>query len=325
MQILNQIQTDFKDYLATNSFDQEPNELYAPINYILNIGGKRLRPAILLLSCYLFDGRYKQAMPAALAIETFHNFTLVHDDIMDEAPLRRGKTTVHHKYDVNTGILSGDVMMVHAFNYLLQMDQPEKMTKILKSFTKQAIEVCEGQQMDMNFESREDVSIDEYLKMIELKTSVLVAAAMEIGAIMGGASEADATAIYQFGRHLGIAFQIQDDILDTYGDPKKFGKKVGGDIAQNKKTVLYLTGLQLAETADRLALQDLYQSTADDETKKIREVMAIFDRLGVRESTEKLQEAYKNKAFAYLDGLEVPENRKQEMLQFGYSLINREV
>lgn len=325
MQILHQIQQDFEAYLEGSLFENEPKELYSPINYILQIGGKRLRPAVTLLSCYLFKGYYNHALPAALAVEVFHNFTLVHDDIMDNAPLRRGMPTVHEKYSVNTGILSGDVMLVHAFDLLLKLEDQKHFKKMLEVFTKLAVEVCEGQQMDMNFEGLQEVNIDEYLRMIELKTSVLVAGAMKIGALLGDADFDDAEAVYQFGRNLGISFQLQDDLLDTYGDPEKFGKKVGGDIVQNKKTFLYLKAMELADQNQKTRLIELYQPNQLNEKAKIEEVVDIFNQLNIKKETELKKEEYKNKAFSYLENLKVENERKKLLENFAFYLMNREV
>ncbi len=325
MQILHQIQKDFEAYLKNHLFERPPSELYNPINYILELGGKRLRPAVLLLTCHLFRGNYKHAFPAALGIEVFHNFTLVHDDIMDNAPLRRGAKTVHEKYGINAGILSGDVMMVHAFNLMLELEDQKQLPQLLKIFTRLSIEVCEGQQMDMNFETREEVNIEEYLHMIELKTSVLVAGAMQIGALLGGADDASAKAVYEFGRNLGISFQLQDDLLDTYGDPAKFGKKVGGDIVQNKKTYLYLKALELANADQKSSLQELYQPNHWSETEKINKVIAIFDELGIRAHTEQIKESYKMAAFTVLEDIDLPEERKELLAGFAHYLMNREV
>ena len=325
MQILHQIHSDFDKYLTTQSYDMSPIELYRPINYVLSIGGKRLRPAIVLLSCYLFKGSYEEALPAAYAIEVFHNFTLLHDDIMDNAPLRRGQPTVHEKFGMNAGILSGDVMLVHAYDALLHLKDQTKVNLVMKVFTKQAIEVCQGQQMDMNFEIQKNVSIDEYLKMIELKTSVLLASAMQMGAILGGADDKNANMIYQFGLHLGIAFQLQDDLLDTFGDPKKFGKKVGGDIAQNKKTILYLKALEHADASQKSQLKRLYNGTEIDENEKISAVVQLFNQLNIKSKTQQLQDDYRQKAFSYLSELEVPGHRMKILEQFAYALMKREV
>lgn len=325
MQILNQIQRDFEAHLKDSLFENDPEELYFPINYILQIGGKRLRPAVTLLTCFLFKGKYDHALPAALAIEVFHNFTLVHDDIMDNAPLRRGMPTVHEKYGVNSGILSGDVMLVQAFDLLLKLEGQKHFPTLLKIFTKLAIEVCEGQQMDINFEQQQVVKIDEYLRMIELKTSVLVAGAMKIGALLGDADMEDAEAVYQFGRNLGISFQLQDDLLDTYGDPSKFGKKVGGDIAQNKKTFLYLKALELADQNQSSRLVELYQQNKLNEKEKIEEVVHIFNQLGIKEETELIKEEYKDRAFSFLKKLNIEDKRKKLLENFADYLMDREV
>jgi len=237
--------TEFITYLKNRVTSKEPYNLYEPISYILELGGKRLRPVLTLLTTALFDGNYKNALDAALAIEVFHNFSLVHDDIMDDAPLRRGKTTVHEKWDINTGILSGDAMLINSYQYFESYPN-EEFKKLVQLFSKTAIEVCEGQQYDIDFETRDDVTIAEYLKMVEFKTAVLVASAMKMGAIIANTSEENQDLVYEFGRNLGIAFQLQDDYLDAFGDPKTFGKQVGGDIIENKKTFLFLKALVLS-------------------------------------------------------------------------------
>lgn len=323
MQTLNQIQEIFERYLEVNKFDRYPPELYNPVNYILSLGGKRLRPAVLLMSHHLFDDQSENALPAAFAIELFHNFTLMHDDIMDAAPLRRGKPTVHHKYGLNTGILSGDVMLVLAYEYLGRLHSPNR-EKILDVFNRTAIEVCEGQQMDINFETRLDVSIEEYLRMIELKTSVLVAAAMKIGALTGGASDEDAYAIYEFGRNLGIAFQLQDDLLDAYGDPEKFGKKVGGDIAQNKKTFLYLKALEVADDSAKEHLKTLFSSSGAQENEKIEEVMQLFNQLKIKDLTEEEKQRFQTLAFENLERVSVSKDKKMILERFATALMQRE-
>lgn len=323
MQILHQIQKLFESYLAANRFDRFPPELYSPINYILSIGGKRLRPAALLLSHRLFDEDIEKALPAALAIELFHNFTLIHDDIMDEAPLRRSHPTVHYKYGLNAGVLSGDAMLVLAYEFLLKMETPCQ-GEIWQIFNKTALEVCEGQQMDINFESRPDVKIEEYIRMIELKTSVLVAAAMKMGALSGGASTGDAELIYEFGRNLGIAFQLQDDLLDAYGDPKKFGKKSGGDIAQNKKTFLYLKAFELADRREKDLLIRLYSGDNRPEEEKVGQVMELFNQLNIRNLAEKEQLRYQEVALESLERISVSEDRKVALKEFANGLMQRE-
>ncbi len=325
MQILNQIQQDFDRYLIGCPFEDKPVSLYDPVNYVLNIGGKRLRPAVLLMGCYLFDGNYQKAMPAAFAIEVFHNFTLVHDDIMDKAPLRRGRSTVHEKYGLNKAILSGDVMMVQAFDRLLDLEDQGTVPAIMRVFTKLAIEVCEGQQMDMDFENQSSVEINAYLKMIELKTSVLVAGALKIGAIIGGAPDCDAEALYGFGRNLGIAFQLQDDLLDTYGDPEKFGKKLGGDISQNKKTFLYLKAFEMANEQDRRLLEGLYGTSPRNGKGKINQVIQVFDKLEIKKHTEAAKEKYWEEALRQLDKINAKPERKKVLEDFAQALMSREV
>src|SRR3978361_2125846 len=245
MKKLKELQLLIEQALAELEVPQYPAELYEPIKYILSLGGKRMRPALLLMACDLFGGDVKKAISAALAIEVFHNFTLMHDDIMDNAPLRRGKTTVHERWNNNVGILSGDVMLIEGYKLMMQVDQP-LLRPILNIFNETAVGVCEGQQLDMEFETRNNVGIDEYITMIRLKTAVVLGGALKIGALIGGASTADATLMHTFGEQLGIAFQWQDDILDVYGDPEKCGKQVGGDIISNKKTYLLLKALESA-------------------------------------------------------------------------------
>ena len=325
MQILNQIRVDFESYLQANLFDARPSELYDPVNYIMKSGGKRLRSSILLLSCYFFNGNYVHAMPAAYAIELFHNFTLIHDDIMDNARMRRGKLSVHEKYGLNTGILSGDVAMVQAFNWLFKVGDQKLVSNLFQVFTKLAVEVCEGQQMDMNFETAEKVQIADYIKMIELKTSVLIAGAMKMGALIGGAMETDADAIYQFGRNLGISFQLQDDLLDTFGDAQKFGKKVGGDIVQNKKTYLYLKALELANESQLASLKELYRQKRLNEEDKINRVKGLFNELNIKKETEAIKEKYRKVALSYLHPLNVPDDRKAVLEDFSDLLMRREV
>ena len=315
----------FLTYMKENSFDAAPTELYEPIDYILNLGGKRMRPVMLLMAYNLFKDDYSQALPAAYTVEIFHNFSLVHDDIMDAAPLRRGKATVHHKWDVNTGILSGDAMLVYAYEYLLKLADKSKLYELVKTFNKAAIEVCEGQQYDINFETRDDVQIDEYLKMIELKTSVLLAGGMKMGAIIAGASPEEQEHVYQFGRNVGIAFQLQDDYLDSFGDPEKFGKKVGGDIAQNKKTYLILKALERADDETKKTLIQHMSSTPKDEVRKIAEVKAILRDLDIPKLTFELKNQYQNTAFRHLDAIQVLDERKQPLVDIANALLIREI
>lgn len=324
MNQLDQLRNYYEQYAANHQFTKAPKGLYEPVDYILNIGGKRLRPLMLLMTAKLFTDDLEKALAPAYAIEIFHNFTLVHDDIMDAAPLRRGKTTVHHKWNVNTGILSGDVMLVQAYEYLRQVDNTI-LSEVIRIFNEVAVGVCEGQQYDVDFETMDRVTIPQYIKMIELKTSVLVAGAMRIGALVGGANEEDAYNLGEFGRNIGIAFQLQDDILDTYGDPEKFGKKVGGDIAQNKKTFLVLKSLELAHPDVATRLKDLLSMYPEDEAGKIREVTAIFDYLDIRNHANQKKEEYLNLAYKHLKAVNISEDKKQLLYDFAKFLIHRDV
>jgi geranylgeranyl diphosphate synthase, type II len=324
MQSLKEYHHYFQTYLSQHAFNQAPQELYEPVNYILSLGGKRLRPLLALMGCELFDTDISKALPIATAVEIFHNFTLLHDDIMDSAPLRRGKPTVHEKYSVNTGILSGDVMLIYAYEFLNKIPDPITAKRLLSIFNKMAIEVCEGQQYDMNFETRNDVTIPEYIRMIELKTSVLIAAAFQMGALVGGATEGVAQHLYEFGRNVGIAFQIQDDILDTFGDPEKFGKKVGGDIVQNKKTYLVLKSFEMGNTLQKDALKQLMNTPTIDETSKIEAVKTLYNQLGVREKAETEMDNYLKIAFENIDDTPLSINHKNYLKSWANELMMRE-
>lgn len=301
-------------------YPAHPKNLYDPLKYIMNLGGKRLRPALVLLAADMFNGDVQQALPAALAIETFHNFTLIHDDIMDNAPLRRGKTTVHEKWGVNNAILSGDVMMVEANKQLAQVDS-SLLKAVLNTFNATAQGVCEGQQLDMEFETRDDVSIAEYIDMIRLKTAVLVGGAMKLGAIIAGTTPEHADLIYDFGENLGIAFQLQDDILDVYGDPLKFGKQVGGDIKSNKKTFLLLSLQQRLSNADQEVLNELFINQTD---AKVENVTNLYNQYQIRELATKEMQAYLEKAFTALDMINVPKEQKEHLIALANDLMNRE-
>jgi len=297
--------------------------LYKPVNYILSLGGKRLRPALLLMANDLFDGDLDEAINCALAVEFFHNFTLLHDDIMDSAPIRRGSPTVHEKWGVNEAILSGDVLMVQAVQLMTQC--PDRVLRdVLEVFHVTAVEVCEGQQMDMDFEKRSDVSIEEYIRMIELKTSVLLAGALKIGALIGGASKEDADLIYEFGRNLGISFQIMDDILDVYGDQNKFGKQEGGDIIENKKTYLMLNALELATGSDKDRLAEWIEKDNFEAVEKVTEVKKIYNSLDVRNHSESVMNKYYEEAMSNLKALSLSESRKAPLYSFSEQLFRRE-
>ena len=317
-------QKEFLSYLESKKWVREPKNLYEPIDYILQLGGKRIRPVLTLMAADIFSGDFKKALPAALAVEVFHNFTLVHDDIMDDAPLRRGKETVHEKWDVNTGILSGDAMLILAYQFF-ESYTPEIFKKLAQLFSKTALEVCDGQQLDVDFETRSDVTIPEYMNMIRLKTSVLVAAALQMGAIVAETSDKNEQLIYDFGLNLGLAFQLQDDYLDTFGDFETFGKQVGGDIIENKKTFLYLKCLESANQEDQEKLNLYYSVTRIDKNVKVTEVTRIFERYDIPSLISKEIEAYTNKAFATLTTMKIDEKSKAELKNFGLWLMKRTV
>lgn len=314
----------FVDYLNAQIIVKEPESLYEPVKYILNLGGKRLRPVSVLMATELFDCSYDKALDAALAIEVFHNFSLVHDDIMDDAEVRRGKTTVHEKWDINTGILSGDAMLIQAYQ-LFENYEGETFRELAKLFSRTAIMVCEGQQYDIDFEERDDVTLPEYLKMIEYKTAVLVGAAMEMGAIVAGADDHCKQQIYKYGCLLGVAFQLQDDYLDVFGNYESFGKQIGGDIIENKKTFLYLTALKHSSKVKAKQLEHLYSLSPEDTDQKIETVTAIFNEVGVAEATRKKIESITEEAFEVLGEMEISEKRKAVFREFGEKLMNREV
>ena len=310
---------------AVNQLDLpgNPASLYEPISYIMSIGGKRMRPALLLMACDLFGGDIEAAVKPALAIEVFHNFTLMHDDIMDNAPIRRGKTTVHERWGVNTGILSGDVMLVQAYKLMMHVED-HLLRPVLKILNNTAIGVCEGQQLDMDFEQRSNVSIEEYLDMIRLKTAVLLGGALKIGALIGGAGMEDADLLCSFGEHLGIAFQLQDDILDVYGDPEKFGKQVGGDIISNKKTFLLTKAFELAGISQKAELNNWTSLKQFDTIEKVAAVTGIYNSLKVRNYSEEAMLNYADKAFEALDAISLPESHKQYLRDFADGLLVRE-
>lgn len=308
--------------LSEIQFPDSPANLYDPLSYFLQLGGKRIRPILTLMSAELFKCQNQNALPAAIAIELFHNFTLIHDDIMDEAPLRRNKETIHTKWNSNIAILSGDVLLVKAYQFLAKQNK-EHLPKLLDLFNKTAIEVCEGQQLDMDFESRTNVSILEYIEMIRLKTSVLLGCALEMGAIIANATDSDRKHIYNFGQHLGLAFQIQDDILDLYADLDKFGKLVGGDVIANKKTLLYLKAHESADTEQEKILQQLAEeSNIDFKVLKTRE---IYAQIGVKEKCEKIMRNHYHAAMESLNQIEVAPNLKSPLIDLADMLMLREV
>ena len=327
MHSIYQYQDFISTYLTKQSeirTQKEPRNLYNPINYILADGGKRMRPTLTLMAAEIFDADYKKALPAALAVEVFHNFSLVHDDIMDDAPLRRGKETVHEKWDINTGILSGDAMLILAYQYFEQYE-PHVFRDLAKLFSKTALEVCEGQQYDVDFETRTDVTIPEYLTMIKYKTAVLVAAAMKMGAILAETSEKNADLIYDFGLNLGIAFQLQDDYLDAFGDPETFGKQVGGDIIENKKTYLYLKAIEFANAPEKEQLLQLFSIQPSENDEKIAAVKNLFIETGAAEATQKAIQSYTFKAFETLYQISIDNEKKDILRSFGENLMGRKV
>ena len=321
MEKIKHLQQRFADFLANADLNGQPKELYEPIAYTLLQSGKRLRPMLCLLANELFDGDEDEALWPALALETFHNFTLIHDDIMDKAPLRRGMETVYQKWNADIAILSGDAMLAQAFQYALK---PQKGAEVARQLGKVAIEICEGQQMDLNFETLGNVTIPEYLEMIRLKTAVLLATALQMGATVAGAPADDVQRLYDFGINMGMSFQLQDDILDLYSDVAVFGKRHGGDIADNKKTYLYLKALDLASAKDRKRLEYLFTLRIDhDEEEKIEEVQAIYDRLHVKEAVEAVMLDYDRRAFEALDAVGLPEERKKHLRTYAEMLSGR--
>jgi len=314
------LQTTFESYFTHRHFPSFPSTLYDPLEEFLSNSGKRIRPVLCLMGNELFGNIKQDAYHLAAAVELFHNFTLVHDDIMDKAPLRRGKPTVHSVHGEPTALLGGDVMMVVAYDYLNKIDA-SYIKKVLHLFNKTAKEVCEGQQLDMDFEKLDQVSLDQYLRMIELKTSVLLASSLQLGAIIGGASEGNQQHLYEFGRNLGIAFQVQDDYLDAFGDPEKFGKQVGGDIQSNKKTFLMIHAL---ETAEGEMLDELHRLMQMDDDGKVEKVLAIYKACGIDRWANELKEQYLQKALLHLEEIAVSKDRKTSLVDLAYYLIKRE-
>jgi geranylgeranyl diphosphate synthase, type II len=324
MHSISEYQTFVSEHFSTISIDREPKNLYEPIQYILSLGGKRMRPVLTLMAAEVFNANYKKALAAATAVEVFHNFSLIHDDIMDDAPLRRGNETVHEKWNINTGILSGDAMLILAYQYF-EHYEANIFRDLAKLFSKTALEVCEGQQWDVDFENRDDVTIPEYLKMIEYKTAVLVGAAMKMGAIVAETSEENANLIYDFGLNLGIAFQLQDDYLDAFGNPETFGKQVGGDIIENKKTYLYLKAVEFSKAEEKEQLLHLFSIQPNDNSDKINSVKSIFDQTGASEATQKAIKEYTLKAFETLEKMQIEADKKEVLKTFGENLMMRNV
>ena len=311
MQTFKELQSIYLGYLESETIKKSPQKLYNPVNYIMNLGGKRIRPILALMSYNLFQKDLKKALPLAHAIEMFHNFSLVHDDIMDEAALRRGKPSVHHKYDINTGILSGDVMLIKTYEYLASL-KSERTLEIISTFNQVARKVCEGQQMDMDFETRNDVDISEYLTMIEFKTAILLAGALKMGAILGNASSTQCDLLWDYGINIGLAFQLQDDILDVYGDPETFGKKVGGDIIQNKKTFLMLSLISRMKQDDYKRFLSTSILNDDD---KISNVKALYNQYEIKKLAEAKMNTYYQKAHSAITKLKLDVDRNTREIE----------
>ncbi|MBR6716591.1 MAG: polyprenyl synthetase family protein [Prevotella sp.] len=322
-EILNKV----NEYIEQLPFDRKPESLYAPIKYVLSLGGKRIRPTLMMLSYNLYKDDVENILPAACAIETYHNYTLLHDDLMDNALLRRGHQTVHVKWDANTAILSGDSMLVTAYQQMQNpyktMGNPKAILPVLDLFTETALEIGEGQQYDMDFENRMDVKEEEYIEMIRLKTSVLLACAMKIGAILADAPEEDANNLYKFGELMGLAFQLQDDFLDVYGDTKIFGKAIGGDITSNKKTYMLINACNLANDEQRKELNHWLSLKEFDAKEKIDAVTRLYNEIGIDKLAQRKMEEYYEQSRKFLDAVNIPEPRKEELRKYAAQMMKR--
>ena len=308
--------------LSKINLSDNPAELFNPIRYTLSTGGKRLRPALVLMTCELFSGKIDEAIMPALGIEMFHNFTLLHDDIMDKSPVRRNKPTVHNKWNENIAILSGDVMSILSYKYITKCNK-EILPSVIDLFSQTAIMVCKGQQYDMNFEALQTVTVDEYLNMIELKTSVLIAASIKLGAILGGANQLDLNHMYNFGENLGMAFQIQDDLLDAYGDLKIFGKKPGTDIIANKKTFLLVKALEIASSEQKVRIYNQLKKKDFDTDKKINEILSVYNELNIKDISEEMIKEYLSKSKSYLEKVSPDDFKKEQLKELFEILLNR--
>ena len=310
-------------YLDQLPYDRQPRSLYEPIQYVLSLGGKRIRPVLMLLVYNMYKDDPESILPSACALETYHNYTLLHDDLMDNADLRRGHPTVHRRWDANTAILSGDSMLVLAYERMAQC-RPDKLASVMALFTETALEIGEGQQYDMDFEHRTDVSEDEYIEMIRLKTSVLLACATKMGAILADASPADADALYQFGEQVGLAFQLQDDFLDVYGDTRVFGKAIGGDITSNKKTYMLINALNRANDEQRQELMHWITATDFDRDEKVQAVTRLYNEIGIDRLAQERIAYYFKQAQKHLDAISLPDDRKQELRRYAADMMHRE-
>lgn len=318
------LQKLISDSIQNSQFPSKPTNLYDPIRYFLSLGGKRIRPALTLVAAEMFDIReITDALPAAKSIEYFHNFSLVHDDVMDKAPLRRGKATVHEKWDLNVAILSGDGLLVKAYEELANSN-PLHIADLLKTFSRVALQVCEGQQLDMDYEHTDKISMDQYIEMIRLKTSVLLGGALQMGAILAQANLSDQKLIYEFGEYIGIAFQLQDDVLDAYGNPETFGKQIGGDILINKKTFLLVKLMEIIKEEDLPKLQNLLNATVQDNPNKLHDMLSLYQEYNIKEYADKLMDAYTQRAFERLSAINIPNHKKETLITLSTQLLIRE-
>jgi geranylgeranyl diphosphate synthase type II len=323
MQKIVELQELVSKKIKEKKYSKYPEDLYDPLDYIMSLGGKRMRPVLVLLAHHLYSDNHEEALDAAIAVETFHNFSLIHDDIMDAAPIRRGKPTVHEKWNQNTAILSGDVMLIEAYELFVNYPK-EILPKLLKLFNKTAIEVCEGQQIDMLFETQKNVKVEEYIKMIELKTAVLLGCSLEIGAIIANAPADDAQMLYEFGRLMGIAFQLQDDYLDVYANPEKFGKQVGGDIISNKKTFLWIEAHRLANEQQSNEISHWESIQVFKAEDKVTAITKIYNDLNIPQLTENKIKEFANQAFGILEKVKGKESVKELLVKLSEDLLVRE-
>ena len=323
MKTADEILSMVNEFLANLPYERKPKSLYEPIRYVLSMGGKRIRPTLMLLGYNLFKDNPEKILMNAVALETYHNYTLLHDDLMDNADLRRGHETVHKKWDANTAILSGDSMLVLAYERMAQCDE-KHLAKVLKLFTTTALEIGEGQQFDMEFENRNDVKEEEYIEMIRLKTSVLLACALKMGAILADASDEDAENLYKFGEQIGLAFQLQDDYLDVYGDTKVFGKEIGGDITSNKKTYMLINAFNLANDTQRAELQKWVDAKDFDRAEKVAAVTRLYNEIGIDKMAQEKIAYYFEQSKKYLDAVNVPAERKEELAKYAQKMMKRQ-
>lgn len=323
MHSFKELQQIVNEQIKKYNFDYQPYELYEPIKYIMTLGGKRIRPVITILSCEMFGGQIDKALMPAIGMEMFHNFTLVHDDIMDNAEYRRSSPTVHTKWDENRAILSGDAMLLMANRLMLQTDD-DILREVMDLYTSYGLKVCDGQQYDMNYETQKDIKLADYIKMIELKTAALIAGCFKLGAVLAKTTESNKQLIESFGHNLGISFQIEDDILDSFGDFNKFGKKIGGDIRENKKTFLILKALEIADEKTREKLIQLYSKSDNTDDEKVDQVIEIFNKLNINEFAQKESKSYYDKAMGFLDQINIPDPKKSKVIELTHYLFQRD-